>query len=107
MNLEVLYQENLELRAKLKLLTDKPLERKKIVHTKADLIFSDYIRKRANYCCERCGKHYPPKTNGLQCSHNFSRVTTIFVTILIMPLHYAIIAICGMAMNQLRVENGL
>ena len=73
MNLEVLYQENLELRAKLKLLTDKPLERKKIVHTKADLIFSDYIRKRANYCCERCGKHYPPKTNGLQCSHNFSR----------------------------------
>ena len=34
MNLEVLYQENLELRAKLKLLTDKPLERKKIVHTK-------------------------------------------------------------------------
>ncbi len=29
MNLEVLYQENLELRAKLKLLTDKPLERKK------------------------------------------------------------------------------
>ena len=58
MNLEVLYQENLELRAKLKLLTDKPLERKKIVHTKADLIFSDYIRKRANYCCERCGKHY-------------------------------------------------
>ena len=63
MNLEVLYQENLELRAKLKLLTDKPLERKKIVHTKADLIFSDYIRKRANYCCERCGKHYPPKQN--------------------------------------------
>ena len=73
MTQEELYQENLELRAKLKLLAEKPLETKRICHTKADLVFSDYIRKRANYCCERCGKQYERKTNGLQCSHNFSR----------------------------------
>ena len=42
-------------------------------HTNADLAFSDYIRARAGYCCERCGKKYPKKSNGLQCSHNFSR----------------------------------
>ncbi|CRZ19947.1 protein of unknown function [Kingella kingae] len=34
-------------------------------HTAADLAFSDYIRARANYCCERCGKQYPKKSKGL------------------------------------------
>ncbi|OOR87229.1 HNH endonuclease [Moraxella caviae] len=39
----------------------------------ADAAFSAYIRKRANYCCERCGKQYEPNSNSLQCSHHFSR----------------------------------
>lgn len=39
----------------------------------ADKAFSDFIRKRANYCCERCGKEYEPNSNSLQCSHHFSR----------------------------------
>ncbi|EEP69068.1 HNH endonuclease [Kingella oralis] len=41
--------------------------------TPADLAFSNYIRARAGYRCQRCGTQYPPKSNGLQCSHNFSR----------------------------------
>lgn len=39
----------------------------------ADKAFSEFIRKRAGYCCERCGKQYEPKSQGLQCSHHFSR----------------------------------
>ena len=42
-------------------------------HNEADAAFSDYIRARAGYCCERCGKRYPAKGTGLQCSHHFSR----------------------------------
>ena len=42
-------------------------------HTPADAAFSDYIRARAGYRCERCGKQYKAKSNGLQCSHHFSR----------------------------------
>lgn len=42
-------------------------------YTPADAAFSDYIRARAGYRCQRCGKAYPPKSTGLQCSHNFSR----------------------------------
>lgn len=41
--------------------------------TPADAAFSKYIRKRANYCCEKCGKQYAPNDKGLQCSHHFSR----------------------------------
>ena len=41
--------------------------------TPADAAFSNYIRARAGYRCQRCGTQYPPKSNGLQCSHNFSR----------------------------------
>lgn len=50
---------------------DTPTEN--FTHTAADLAFSDYIRARANYCCERCGKQYPKKSTALQCSHHFSR----------------------------------
>lgn len=39
----------------------------------ADAAFSDYIRARAGHKCEKCGKHYPAKSTGLQCSHNYSR----------------------------------
>ena len=42
-------------------------------HTPADAAFSDYIRARAGYRCERCGKQYEAKSSGLQCSHHFSR----------------------------------
>lgn len=41
--------------------------------SEADAAFSDYIRARAGYRCERCGKQYKAKSNGLQCSHHFSR----------------------------------
>lgn len=41
--------------------------------TPADAAFSDYIRARAGYRCQRCGTQYEAKSNGLQCSHNFSR----------------------------------
>ena len=41
--------------------------------TPADAAFSDYIRARAGYRCERCGKQYEAKSSGLQCSHHFSR----------------------------------
>lgn len=36
---------------------------------KADRAFSLYIRTRANWTCERCGKRYEPPTNALHCSH--------------------------------------
>lgn len=42
-------------------------------YSPADKAFSDYIRKRDNYTCQKCGKSYEPKSNGLQCSHHFSR----------------------------------
>lgn len=41
--------------------------------SEADAAFSDYIRARAGYRCEHCGKQYQAKSNGLQCSHHFSR----------------------------------
>nr|DAY00587.1 MAG TPA: NinG recombination protein [Caudoviricetes sp.] len=41
--------------------------------TPADAAFSNYIRARAGYRCERCGKQYKAKSTGLQCSHHFSR----------------------------------
>lgn len=41
---------------------------------KRDDIFSRLVRERANWTCERCGKHYPPgQTQGLHCSHFYSR----------------------------------
>lgn len=39
----------------------------------ADAAFSDYIRARAGYKCEKCGTQYEAKGTGLQCSHNYSR----------------------------------
>lgn len=39
----------------------------------ADAAFADYIKRRDNYTCQKCGKVYPPKSQGLQCSHHFSR----------------------------------
>ena len=39
----------------------------------ADRYFSLWIRNRANWCCERCGKQYDPPTNALHCSHFMGR----------------------------------
>jgi len=36
-----------------------------------DALFSDYIRKRAGWCCERCG--ICPSRRGLDCSHFHGR----------------------------------
>ena len=41
--------------------------------TLADTIFSTYIRTRAGWNCQRCGKHYEPPTKALHCAHYHSR----------------------------------
>jgi len=40
-----------------------------------DRHFSNCVRERASWCCERCGKYYPegPKRMGLHCSHFHGR----------------------------------
>lgn len=35
----------------------------------ADRAFSNYIRTRDNWTCQRCGKQYTPPTSALHCSH--------------------------------------
>lgn len=40
---------------------------------KADIAFSQYIRERDNWTCQRCKRKFPPKTQGLHCSHYFGR----------------------------------
>ena len=44
-----------------------------IKRTKWDAVFSNYIRYRDNWTCQRCGKKYPPKSKGLHCSHFYGR----------------------------------
>ncbi len=39
----------------------------------ADKYFSLWIRSRANWTCERCGKYYAPPTSALHCSHFIGR----------------------------------
>jgi len=39
----------------------------------ADKAFSLFIRTRDGWNCKRCGKHYEPPTNALQCSHFMGR----------------------------------
>ena len=36
---------------------------------RADKLFSLYVRTKANWSCERCGKQYQPPTSALHCSH--------------------------------------
>ena len=45
----------------------------KIKIDKADEVFSNYIRQRDNWTCQRCGKRYKPPTKALHCSHFFGR----------------------------------
>ena len=40
---------------------------------KYDAVFSDCIRERDGWTCQVCGKSYPPKSQGLHCSHFYSR----------------------------------
>ena len=45
-----------------------------IKRTPADAAFSNCIRERANWTCERCGTYYPEgNRNGIECSHHHSR----------------------------------
>ena len=41
--------------------------------TPADIAFSQCVRERANWKCERCGTQYHEKSMGLECSHHHSR----------------------------------
>jgi len=45
----------------------------KIKRDPADIAFSKYIRTRDKWTCQRCGKQYPPNSQGLHCSHYFGR----------------------------------
>lgn len=45
----------------------------RLKRTVADALFSDYIREKANWSCERCFRQFTPPTRELQCSHYFSR----------------------------------
>ena len=44
-----------------------------IKRTKWDAVFSDFIRYRDKWTCQRCGKKYPEKSAGLHCSHFYGR----------------------------------
>lgn len=39
----------------------------------ADKAFSNYIRTRDNWTCQRCGGQYQPPTSALHCSHFMGR----------------------------------
>ncbi len=45
----------------------------KIQRCKADAAFSTLIRERDKWTCQKCKKQYPPKSQGLDCSHFHSR----------------------------------
>ena len=45
-----------------------------IKRTKWDKVFSDAVRERDNWTCQRCRKYYPEgNRQGLHCSHFFGR----------------------------------
>lgn len=43
------------------------------VGKKLDAVFSRYIRELDGWTCVRCGNSYEPGSQGLHCSHIFSR----------------------------------
>ena len=49
----------------------KPMKRKQIKLFPLDLLFSKYIRAKADYTCEYCGNK--PSPQGLHCSHFIGR----------------------------------
>jgi late competence protein required for DNA uptake (superfamily II DNA/RNA helicase) len=44
-----------------------------IKRTKWDAVFSNYIRYRDNWTCQKCGKKYHERSAGLHCSHFYGR----------------------------------
>lgn len=40
---------------------------------RADILFSQFIRERDFWTCQRCNKYYEPPTQALHCSHFISR----------------------------------
>lgn len=44
-----------------------------IKRTAADKRFSDFIRERDHWRCQRCAAQFVPPTSGLHCAHNFGR----------------------------------
>lgn len=38
-----------------------------------DALFSNYVRARDNYTCQRCAKYYEPPTRAIHSAHIFSR----------------------------------
>ena len=44
-----------------------------IKRTKWDIVFSDYIRFRDGWTCQRCGKKYHERSASLHCSHFYGR----------------------------------
>lgn len=41
--------------------------------SEADKWFSRCVRERDHWTCQRCGKQYEEGSQGIHCSHNFSR----------------------------------
>jgi 5-methylcytosine-specific restriction endonuclease McrA len=46
-----------------------------IKRTPADVRFSNEIRERDNWTCQRCGKRFIPPTRALHAAHYFTRRT--------------------------------
>ena len=45
----------------------------RLKRSKADKLFSDYIRHRDHWECQRCGKKYEPPTSYLHAAHFYGR----------------------------------
>lgn len=45
----------------------------KVKPNKYDRLFSNHIRSRDNWTCQRCGGQYEPPTRALHCSHYWRR----------------------------------
>ena len=45
----------------------------RLKRSKADKLFSDLVRLKAGYNCERCYVHHDPPTSALHCSHYWGR----------------------------------
>lgn len=45
----------------------------RITRSPADKLFSEYIRTRDAWTCQRCFMQYPTKSQGLHCAHYWSR----------------------------------
>ncbi len=45
----------------------------KLKRSKADALFSDYVRERAKWSCEYCKAQFDPPTKSLHCSHFYGR----------------------------------